>query len=122
MTDLEMTKLCADAIGHHAIGGWQEQAPNAPCLWCYKVWPDPEDNGGIFKFDPINDDAQAMALAKRFMMDVDFFSGSASIPSLSPHGGHKFIAFSDESINRAIVECVAKMQSAVVIERADDAS
>lgn len=101
MTDLEMTKLCAEAMGLD----WeaeQKRMADRDGKWL---------NGyETPRYDPLTNDAQAMALAKRFMMEVDFFAGAASIkkPGASGWG---YIAFSDDSINRAIVECVSKMQA-----------
>ena len=58
----------------------------------------------------INDD-QAFKLAKRFMLKLDIFSGTAEFPTEV----HKFSlkCFSDISINYAIVECIAKYQSEI---------
>ena len=57
MTDLEITRLCAEAMGL----GWQ----------------DDRTDGGItaqegtynYKYDPLHDDAQAMALVKKMRFD-----------------------------------------------------
>lgn len=95
MTDLEMTRLCAEAMGDLCL----EHTEEGYLLSSY--WQR--------KYDPIHDDAQAMALAKKFMLDVDFFSGTVSRDF---SGEERFTTHSDESINRAIVECVAKMQKA----------
>lgn len=85
MTDLKMTQLCAEAL--------------LPNVWAHGEW------------NPLHDDAQAMALMKRFMLDIDAFVGMAQ---LGYGDGDRFTSYSDESLNRAIVECVAKMQAAKV--------
>ena len=60
MTDLEMTKLCAEAMGIKA-SDW-----------------DNEYHGSIPPakppYDPLLDDAQAMALVKRFCLDIEFYA------------------------------------------------
>jgi len=107
MDDLEITKLCAEAMGLR----WTMPSGTGS-TGCQYVWvPLPEDHpswdGGQMMYDPLHDDAQAMALAKRFMLDVDFFSMSAYRDF---EGEERFGSHSDESVNRAICECVAKMQ------------
>ena len=89
MTDLEITRLCAIAYGISVDG-----------------------MGGILlplsAFDPLHDDAQAMALVKKFKLDLWWpFSDApewhcADINSKYTHNA---------DLNRAICECVAKMQA-----------
>jgi len=96
MTDLEMTKLCAEAMG-------------------YRV-----DNKALYKdrassvflesgqtFGPLRDDAQAMALVKKCGLQITGKATRRVGPKLweSPYA-------INADINRAIVECVAKMQMA----------
>jgi hypothetical protein len=91
MTDLEMTKLCAEAMGISI----------AP-------WP----NGGFRivgqhrLYNPLHDDAQAMALVKRFKLQT--------LPNRAHSGwwvagGLPKDAIGNPELNRAIVECVARM-------------
>ena len=96
MTDLEMTKLCAEAMGASSDT---------------EVVPD-GDGGYWALYNPLHDDAQAMALVKKFKLAL-------SAPS---DGGHELWVCRkpwDHSgdygfgvtPNRAIVESVAKMQA-----------
>lgn len=85
MDDLMMTELCAQAMGVALMGS------DVP-LW-----------------NPLKDDAQAMALVKKFMLEVDAFSNCVDLPALRDPKGI-YTTYSDESLNRAIVECIAKMQ------------
>lgn len=105
MTDIDTTRLCAEAMGYKDFRALPDGHFTGRNLR-YEVLGE----HGWALYDPLQYDAQAMALAKRFMMEVDFFAGAASIkkPGASGWG---YIAFSDDSINRAIVECVAKMQA-----------
>lgn len=98
MTDLEMTKLCAEAMGY-----------------VYRGQHDDALMGNQFgKYDPLHDDAQAMALVKKFK------SPHFQLWSDDEVTGGKWHAWvrgqragtSSDSLNRAIVECVAKMQAA----------
>lgn len=87
-----MTRLCAEAMG-------------------YK----PLDKGLVYAhdseepYDPLRDDAQAFALVKRFSLAVGFDSVSGRWTAISDKG-QAFDGDSD-NLNRAIVECVAKMQA-----------
>jgi hypothetical protein len=107
MTDLEMTKLCAEAMGYTVT-----QDPlgltRSPQV---EVWI-----GNGF-FGPLHDDAQAMALVKKFELrtDRDFEEGGEGIVwTVSHHLCMKYggiSSFDNLDLNRAIVECVAKMQA-----------
>ena len=86
MTDLEITRLCAEAMF-------------TPLEWEQR----------LFEYDPLHDDAQAMALVKKFLLSID---------PAQPIGWHvakqetKFFdaAYAHEDdLNHAICECVAKM-------------
>lgn len=94
MTDLEMTKLCAEAMG------WIEKARR------YGM-----------KIDPLHDDAQAMALVKKFHISI-----GAPFPDTPqweceiggrflPSGIKPFYGWATKDLNRAIVMSVAKMQA-----------
>ena len=83
MTDLEITRLCADAM--------------LPDIYLHP------------KFDPLHDDAQAMALVKKFGIEIHsrtdrngWYAGINEEDEMTPHA----------DLNRAICECVAKMQQA----------
>ena len=101
MTDLEITRLCAEAMGIECTllaGDWRIT---------------PYHNK---EYDPLHNDAQAMALAKRFglVMDPqhdgqDFASDPGWEVSHPSTGDELFIC---PDLNRAICECVAKMQAA----------
>ena len=95
MTDLEMTKLCAEAMGYEAI---ETGALSSPYILVREPYG---------RYHPLHDDAQAMALVKRFDLTLDKHGSSwwnveHILGSLAMH----------KDLNRAIVECVAKMQAA----------
>lgn len=108
MTDLEMTKLCAEAMGLTVVS------------------LDPNYVDGLIKTDvalppgtiliarhntpprtyfPLHDDAQAMALVKRFRVAI---GNDRDAWFARPDHPHEEVENAD--LNRAIVECVAKMQ------------
>ena len=98
-----MTKLCADAIGlvvNHVSH--------------YEDGPEAEDEGMLetaagFSYDPLRDDAQCMALVKKFRLGISgVISKSWHVSFLNPLSYYLVHA----NLNRAIVECVAKMQAA----------
>ena len=97
MTDLEITKLCAEAMGFKA----NIAADGASVMISHRIsqWTE---------YDPLHDDAQAMALVKKFQLDI--------IRGKDEHGTDNVLVSSRKShaynsnLNRAICECVAKMQ------------
>jgi hypothetical protein len=86
MTDLEMTKLCAEAMGVDEV-----EVGSGRSYW------------------PLTEDAQAMALVKKFMLNHLF--------RYRDNSGEFLEAVRYTDLNRAIVECVAKMQSAATESR-----
>lgn len=103
MTDLEMTKLCAQAIGVKTFSG---SAPRGGGDWPYFI---PRPGAGAYVYDPLDDDAQAMALVKKFHIHIDTLSDgmwSVDVGWLKPGD-----EVEDFDLNRAICECVAKVQA-----------
>lgn len=93
MDDLEITKLCAEAMG---LTSWQALEG---------------------RYDPLHDDAQAMALVKKFRLEIrQQATGTDEHPG-APLWGISGCLYGwknaeDENLNRAICECVARMQAA----------
>jgi hypothetical protein len=104
MSDLELTKLCAEAMGWTFVP--DGNLPNRGWKAAHYV-----QEGALvewsFKYDPLHDDDQAMALVKKFRIstypEVDFWWAHVEM-----QGDHT----AGQTLNRAIVECVAKMQEA----------
>ena len=107
MTDLEITKLCAEAMG------WDVYEIN-PGVWRIRV-SDKQVMGLTDDFcstlhDPLHDDAQAMALVKKF--EIMWSSAWSAYTFLNcDEDGTPEYSYSD-NLNRAICECAAKMQQA----------
>jgi len=96
VTDIEMTKACAEAMGLNVIG----EAHNGHAYW---VEDDEVHDQCIYS--PLTKDYQAMALVKRFRLDIHsrsdlngWYAGNNA--GMVPH----------VDLNHAIVEYVAKMQ------------
>ena len=89
MTDLEMTKLCAEAM---------EFVP-------------PQRSVAGLPWNPLVHDAQAMALVKKFKLRIGQPHPETEKWFVWARRSSRFRA-SSESLNRAIVECVAKIQAA----------
>lgn len=96
MTDLEMTKCCAEAMGFRAIV--QDGSV---------TYVGPVKELQVF-YDPLHDDAQAMALVKHLKLSVGFNGGWGCVKN-AENGMLRCGAYHFDSLNRAIVECVAKM-------------
>ena len=107
MTDLEITRLAAEAMGVDFSKGFG----TITCKECGEI--------GI-PYDPLHDDAQAMALVKKFQLDIVAPAGR----KYTAWWAHQVIGFNfrgepivsyggnHENLNRAICECVAKMGKA----------
>lgn len=102
MSDLEMVRLCAEAMGSST---WTDIDGNLYSL---------NDSKYEIPYDPLRDDAQAMALVRRLKpasLHYNVFAGKWSVRTLADNEtGVRFEAFSAD-LNRAIVECCARMQS-----------
>lgn len=104
MTDLEMNRLCAEAMGWRAEptnNGYLLKEASGEFLGGIGTW-------FVKGYDPLHDDAQAMALVKRFNIDT---SHCENAHTGNPDGWIVFLAgesAESQDLNRAIVECVAK--------------
>lgn len=109
MDDLEMTKLCAEAMGWRGDGFIAEYRGGPLVL---RVIPD-EAKGYAIPYDPLTDDAQAMALVKQLGLDIEYLGNTGYSKDTGNMWDVTAIAHDARSsdLNRAIVECVAKMQS-----------
>ena len=101
MTGLEMTKLCAEAMGDMCLEHTEEH------YLVSAVWGR--------RYDPLHDDAQAMALVKNFFLRTEWLVTKEWV---SLYGGNnapneKCVVAANPDLNRAIVECVAKMRASL---------
>ena len=102
MTDLEITRRCAEAMGYDE---YSEHLGAQGRIWIYLE----RDAGiGTRNYDPLHDDAQAMALVKKFGLFIS--CGSKQWWQVSEDDIS--YTYGNESLNRAICECVAKIQKA----------
>ena len=105
MTDLEMTKLCAMAMGLRIV--YPDQADLPLCV---------ESAKGAGVYFPLHDDVQAMALVKKLRLAIETIEIGAwcvwNNEQCTMHSMDEYAEGFNENLNRAIVECVAKMQEA----------
>jgi len=112
MTDLEMVKRCAEKMEYTYNA--QHQQIGLP------VWLDRESRNGSGilsgEYDPLHDDAQAMALIRQFKIKLEFRQGNNWWVYITKTGWNKgpvsrIIAQSSwcADLNRAIVECVSRL-------------
>jgi hypothetical protein len=103
-----MTRLCAAAMKLQLPETFDKQL----------ILEDYETNtGDVFViYDPLHDDAQAMALVKKLLLNIkcypDFVYEHKWIVTCTQLMSEDNEAYVKPSLNRAIVECVAKMQAA----------
>jgi hypothetical protein len=94
MDDLTATRLCAEAMG------LREEA------MLLAAFATDTTVGWKPKYDPLHDDAQAMALVKRFSPDIEApYIGQPNWMVVHENGGG-----CDPDLNRAIVMCVATIR------------
>ena len=100
MTDLEITRLCAEAMGIQTVVHPIRGKIMRHWFWIHNIEQ---------TYDPLHDDAQAMALVKKFRLQVDWSAGDL----VWVNNRRESYAKADlADFNRAICECVAKMQKA----------
>ena len=92
MTDLEITRACAEAMGYTK---WSAHFGEMPGF---------TKETGVY--DPLHDDAQAMALVKRFRLEVYCEPEHDNLWLCNEHHGE---ASMHVDLNRAICFCVSKM-------------
>jgi hypothetical protein len=99
LADLEMTRLCAEAMGLPPEESIKAAEHYIRCTF--------------ERFDPLHNDAQAMALVKRFRLQVSGWRPqwlvAFNFSEQSDFVGHHTM---NDDLNRAIVMCVAQMQAA----------
>lgn len=102
MTDLEITRLCAEAMGY------QDVHIATASMGTQYVKHTSRSISANTEFRPLHDDAQCMALVKKFDLNIDAHAADGNSYVASTYK-HEFWAENDD-LNRAICECVAKMQ------------
>jgi hypothetical protein len=115
MTDLELVRLCAEAMG---IAVFESVVPE----YTGRVWITGDDHS-TRPYDPLHDDAQAMALVKKMDLCImrrgalrlnGVFDPISWQVSQYVDGRTDAHLTNGYDLNRAIVECVAKMRRAKV--------
>jgi len=104
MTDLELTRLCAESMGLDVV----EVGNNKPehTLRINGLFGD----SSYGNYDPLHDDSQAMALVKRLALNCTLWSDGMSDGWLVQSFLHQEFEASNINLNRAIVEVCSKMQ------------
>lgn len=107
MTDLEMTILCAEAMGLPEIQPRIESDGKDHGRVGYRTKPGVSEWLGLYA--PLRDDAQAMALVKKLRLNIGpIWRDSETYWAVSfPVRNGPTEWFESEDLNRAIVECVA---------------
>ena len=106
LSDLELNRLCATAMGWHT-GRPANKVVAYAVSKCAII--SGNDKGGESVYDPLHDDAQCMQLVKKFPLDIECLTGHIYRVTYGPAGKP---GSESSDLNRAIVECVARMQLA----------
>jgi hypothetical protein len=96
MTDIEMTRACAELMGYNGLSDHWGRRPAFTT------------ETGVY--DPLRDDAQAMALVKLFELSIYQHQNIATVTAYK-YGGYRVDKTLSE-LNRAIVTCVANLHLA----------
>ena len=108
MTDIEITKRCAEKMEYAQIdNGTLHLTEDEVDLFHISV-------GGLpFVYDPLHDDAQAMALVKKCELElIPPYLRATHMWRVRVAGRDDNHFATSSNLNRAIVECVAKIQQA----------
>jgi hypothetical protein len=139
MTDEEMRNLCAEAMGWKHLGAVGIQLPDGMRgseadrlypgkLWCLSGandwWKHPEGSHICGRCEsipnPLEDDAQAMALVKRFGLLIEgngAYQPSEWTVQCWNNDSITWDGVTDSSLNRAIVKCVSALQLRTALNR-----
>lgn len=93
MTDLEITRLCAEAM--------EMRFPNLHILAA----------DSTIRYDPLHNDVQAMALVKKFGLECSALGGKGGPSAWRVKSFWGTVNAVAKDLNRAICECIAKMQA-----------
>lgn len=106
MTDLEMTRLSAEAMGYDVFDDYRDCHPHVDGVAVRG------EGDGVTRYHPLTNDAQAMALVKRFAITIDSYPEASHwdariFDKAATHviSGAEYV----DDLNRAIVTCVAQM-------------
>ena len=100
MNDLEITRLCAEAMGFSPlIAIATDKSTVIENLAIGQYW-----------YCPLHNDAQAMALVKKLKLSIESYEEEGADCYVYSDTDPRVQAFNID-LNRAIVECVAKMQA-----------
>lgn len=111
MTDPEITKLCAQAMGFFVVDDWRDVIGVTGIRACTdKQRPGSTD----FKYNPLHNDAQAMELVKHLKLDIepcfDGEEGDWMVSRWNQNGQRAWKAHGND-LNRAICCCVAYLSA-----------
>ena len=103
MTDLEITRLCAEAMGYVLD---ESAKPMGAGIVVHL------GQFSSLEYDPLHDDAQAMALVKKLELGLGrgFKDGGESVIWYASNDFDLTATVWDRNLNHAICECVARMQ------------
>ena len=106
MSDLEMIRICAEAMGFSVVKG-DGRYKNGFAIAT-------EDGDPVTNYDPLAHDTQAMAMVKKFglVLEPDGEWAATWINRSREIGKRSVTVRHSPTVNRAIVECVVKMHSA----------
>jgi hypothetical protein len=116
MSDLEITKACAMAMGMCVVEA-RIDTYHGSRVRAFPVRTDHQAAPSAILYDPLHDDAQAMELVKKFILDANWSWGAKKWCAVSwgeqtdDRGTDMLAEAQSTDLNRAICECVAKLST-----------
>ena len=115
MTDLEITKACAEAMGYVVLDADKPDVIERMGIWCSDI----ANGRTAFVYDPMGIrggqpfDAQAMALVKKFRISINAYNPDYQAwPCVADPEISGLACTFNADLNRAICECVYKLHTA----------
>jgi len=104
MTDLELTRLCAAAMGL----SYEEFGAGDKAELMIPRWP--TATAHVMRYDPLHDDAQVMALVKKLGLQISYYR-TANKPDWRAVSNDGLHSVHHKNLNRAICVCAAETQA-----------
>jgi hypothetical protein len=114
VTDLEITRLCAEAMGL-SVREWRGPMDNQEPSLCTFHQINAETWMPQQRYDPLHDDAQTMALVKKFDLEIQHYHTDLG-QVIKKYVAYPRVEVINNDLNRAICECVAKIQNAKALD------
>jgi hypothetical protein len=113
MTDLEITLICAQAMGVIVVNDYADNQPAQGVRAAYETGPYPPRE---YIYDPLRDKGQAFEMIEKFELDIDKTTGKWRVTwwknrtnGLDVWNSWVTTVTGPRDLNRCVCECVVKV-------------